>query len=290
MSPTGSVLTPRAFRDQDIPAVLTLINADQLPGQPSCTREMLADALAGRSSVDAGWWMELDSVTVDVLCDADGGVQGVVSFARRARDQAGLILWLHGREHPAVIAHLADHALDRLTGVVRVEAFEFATALAAGLEGLPARHRPVTRQVLRERGFVEADLWRYMHRALPAPELPVAPTVTVEEDPNRPGWLLEIRGSDGALWGDAQVSIPIRNLGVLWWIGVEPTRRGQGLGRGLLGAALDVLHRHGAHEAILYVDDDAPADDPERGRGAANSLYDRSGFVEVDRLCSYQRS
>jgi hypothetical protein len=56
-----------------------------------------------------------------------------------------------------------------------------------------------------------------------------------------------------------------------------------------LGSALEALHRQGAQEAILFVDDDAPADDAERGRGAANAMYDRAGFVEIDRLCSYTR-
>jgi hypothetical protein len=39
----------------------------------------------------------------------------------------------------------------------------------------------------------------------------------------------------------------------------------------------------------LYVDDDAPPGDPERDRGAANRVYDRAGFTEVDRLLSFTR-
>ncbi|WP_079049164.1 GNAT family N-acetyltransferase [Streptomyces puniciscabiei] len=35
---------------------------------------------------------------------------------------------------------------------------------------------------------------------------------------------------------------PVQGTGVLWWIGVEPAARGRGLGRALLGTALDALH------------------------------------------------
>jgi ribosomal protein S18 acetylase RimI-like enzyme len=289
MALTRSVLTPRAFSAADTKAVLAAINADQLPGQPICTEAMLTEALAGRSVVDSGWWVELDRPAVDVLCDTAGSVRGVVSYARRPRDGAGLILWLHGYEDQGVIEALVDHAVGQLTDVSTLEAFEFASALSVGLEGLPIRRRPVTRAVLAARGFAEADLWRYMHRTLPASELPKAPDAHVSPDPDRPGWVVELRSPDGTVTGDAQVSMAAPGLGVLWWIGVDAAYRGQRLGWSLLGTALDVLHQQGAYVAILFVDDDAPADDPERGRGAANALYDRAGFVEIDRLCSYRR-
>lgn len=56
-----------------------------------------------------------------------------------------------------------------------------------------------------------------------------------------------------------------------------------GLGMRMLGSALHQLTELGASEVILYVDDDAAPDDPERGRGAANRLYDAAGFVAADR-------
>ena len=55
----------------------------------------------------------------------------------------------------------------------------------------------------------------------------------------------------------------------------------------LLAAGLWHLAEHGATDAILYVDDDEPGGD--RDRAAANRLYDRIGFSEVDRLHSYTR-
>lgn len=281
-------MTARGCTAADNEAVLAAINADRIPGQPICTAAMLAEAVAGRSTVDSGWWAELDQPSVDVLCAADGVVRGAVSYARRRRDGAGLILWLHGYEDQAVVAALIDHAIARLTVVGTLAAFEFASALSVGLEGLPIRHRPTTRAELTARGFTEADLWRYLHRTLPASDLPTAPNAHVSPDQERPGWVVELRAPDGNVLGDAQVSVAAPGLGVLWWIGVGAAHRGQRLGWSLLGTALDALYRQGASEVILFVDDDASADDPERGRGAANAMYDRAGFIEVDRLCSYR--
>ena len=81
---------------------------------------------------------------------------------------------------------------------------------------------------------------------------------------------------------------PEGGTGVLWWISVAPAARGRGRGAALLGSAVEVLAGLGAEKVILYVDDDAPGD-PERDRSAANRLYDRAGFVQVDRLWSYPR-
>ncbi|OEJ21609.1 hypothetical protein AS594_39465 [Streptomyces agglomeratus] len=73
---------------------------------------------------------------------------------------------------------------------------------------------------------------------------------------------------------------------MLWWIEVAADARGRGLGRAMLGSALDALTGLGAKEVILYVDDDAPRGD-ERDRTAANRLYESAGFTEIDRLYSY---
>ncbi|MER6570828.1 GNAT family N-acetyltransferase [Streptomyces sp. NPDC001093] len=81
---------------------------------------------------------------------------------------------------------------------------------------------------------------------------------------------------------------PCRARGFQWWIGVEPAARGRGLGRALLDTALDVLHRMGASEVILFVDDDAPLGD-DRDRTAAKALYKSSGFEEIDRLHSFTK-
>jgi hypothetical protein len=47
---------------------------------------MLAEALAGRSPVDGGWWAELDNILTDVVHDPSGQVRGVVSYAAHPGD------------------------------------------------------------------------------------------------------------------------------------------------------------------------------------------------------------
>ncbi|MGH3716537.1 MAG: GNAT family N-acetyltransferase [Micromonosporaceae bacterium] len=272
---------------RDADAVLALVNADRLRGQPEATLEMLAEAVAGHSAIDAGWWIELNHpVAVDVVEDAAGAVVGVVSYATRPRDGAGLILWLHGEERLNVVAALVDHALAELGDRQPVDAFDFSTALGLGFEALPVHHRPVTAAVLSDRGFASRDLWRYMHRHLPAPELPHAAAYSVE--PPDPGKRrLTVRDGD-QVSAEAIVGVPVAGIGVLWWLSVDGAARGRGIGRALLGSALDLLAGLGAAEVILYVDDDEPGG--ERDRAAANKLYESAGFTEVDRLHSFRRS
>lgn len=280
---------PYAIADQD--AVLDLVEADRLAGQPPVTPEMLAEALAGRSTVDAGWWQELDSPRTAVVTGKEGTAIGVVSYATRPRDNAGLILWLHAREEPAVIDALIDHALAEMGSRARHDSFDFASALSLGLEGLPVGHRAATHAALVARGFTGRNLWRYMRSEVTTTGSPDVhkpdqkATVLRCDDPV--GWRLEIRTSEGALAAEATVGEPARGIGVLWWIGVEPQHRGRGLSRPLLDQAITVLAQHGAREIILFVDDDEPPGG-DRDRTAANHLYDSAGFVEVDRLYSYQ--
>jgi ribosomal protein S18 acetylase RimI-like enzyme len=285
-SGAATQLSVRPYVAGDERAVLDLVNADRLPGQPQATPAMLAEALAGRSPVDGGWWAELEAPVTEVLCDHGGQVLGVVSYAARPEDGAGLILWLHCREDQALAAALVGRALDRLRGRT-VHAFEFASALGLGLEGLPARHRPATRLALEAAGFTSRDLWRYMRADLPLAGLPHVAHCTVEDCAEPPGKQLEVREGDQLL-AEATIGRPVAGIGVLWWIGIAPAARGKGLGLALLGTALDLLAGLGAKEAVLFVDDDAPGD-VERDRTAANGLYDRAGFTEVDRLHSFTR-
>ncbi|MEW1721199.1 GNAT family N-acetyltransferase [Streptomyces sp. NPDC093109] len=268
--------------------MLALVNADRIEGQPATTSSMLAEALAGRSPVDSGWWAGLDAPVTDVVHDVAGTVLGVVSCAVRRSDDTGFILWMHGRETPAVVGALIDHALATMGRKRTVSAFEFASALSLGLEGLPAGHRPATRRALEAAGFSGRNLWRYMHAGLPIVGLPHASHYEVRDCEDPPGKCLEVR-EDGELLAEATIGRPVAGIGVLWWISVAPAARGRGLGPALLGSGLDLLQGLGAREVILFVDDDAPADDPERSRAAANRMYDRAGLAEVDRLFSFSR-
>lgn len=281
-------LTLRPITPADQSAVLELINADRLPGQPQATPAMLAEALQGRSPVDSGWWAELEHPATHVAVDSAGSVVGVVSYAVRPKDGTGQLLWLHCREDAPTAEALIGHAVAALAHRP-VHAFHFASALSLGLEALPVRHRPATAAALERAGFTGQRLWRYMRRDLPAHGLPHLAHVQVGPDPGgKNARRLEARDK-GHTVAEAVVGLPLQGTGVLWWIGVEPHARGRGLGRAMLGSALDVLAGLGATEAILYVDDDAPPGD-DRDRTAANALYDSAGCVEVDRLYSYTLS
>ncbi|MGH3831050.1 MAG: GNAT family N-acetyltransferase [Pseudonocardiaceae bacterium] len=298
-------LFARPYAVTDEVAVLGLVNADRLPGQPETTPAMLGVALAGRSPVDGGWWAELAVPRTDVVTAPDSQVVGVVSYAARPHDEAGFILWLHCRhenqrpehqrpdnhceEDQTVAEALIIHALAQL-GPRAVYAFEFASALTLGLEGLPVRHRPVTRTVLEAAGFSGRDLWRYIHQRLTTPvSCPVSPLAEVFPSVDPAGWRLTLREDDGTMLGEAIIGQPIDGIGVLWWISIAPAARRRGLGRALLGQCFTHLAANGAREVIAYVDDDAPPSDTERDRTAANRLYDQAGFVEVDRLHSFVR-
>src|SRR5690606_14620585 len=143
-----------------------------------------------------------------------------------------------------------------------IEAFSFATALGLGMEALPVRHRPVTAAALTDHGFLGSDLWRYMRVDLPVTGLPRT-SYTVLRDEDR----LTLTVRDGATpLGEATIGQPVQGIGVLWWISVEPAARRRGLGRALLGSALDLLTELGAREVILYVDDDEPGGEREPDR------------------------
>jgi ribosomal protein S18 acetylase RimI-like enzyme len=287
MSLVADELVVRLYAPGDEAAVLHLINADRLPGQPTVTQEMLAEAVAGRSSVDSNWWKELGRPVTEVLHTATGEIVGVVSYASRPTDRVGVILWLHCQEEPSTAPVLIQHALGQL-GHHTVHAFDFASALSLGLEGLPIRHRPATHAALTAAGFTGENLWRYMHAELPLKGLGRAEDVKTRPAEDGIGTQLEILNGRKVL-AEATVGTPFEATAVLWWISVDPAVRGRGLGPQLLGSALDLMSQQGAKQVILYVDDDAPPGDPERDRAAANAMYDRAGLIEVDRLWSYRR-
>ncbi|WP_226367319.1 GNAT family N-acetyltransferase [Pseudonocardia sp. ICBG162] len=284
----GSRMHMRGFDPVcDAKAVLALINDDRVPGQPICTASMLQDAASGRSPVDNNWWVELDKPVIEVAENADGDLVGVASFALRRRDGVGFILWLHGREQPAVVELLINHSVRRLATRV-VEAYQFATALGIGLEALPVAHRSATAAALQARGFAGTDMWRYMRRDLPAPELPtvdhIASSHVIAADESGEAGLA-IVDDDGKIVGEVTVQRPQDGIAALWWINIEPAQRRRGLGRALLGSALRYLSDDGAEQVILFVDDDEP--EGSRERASANRLYDQCGFEEIDRLHAF---
>ncbi|WP_312847447.1 N-acetyltransferase [Streptomyces sp. WAC07149] len=286
--PSVPRLTLRPYAPADAGAVLSLVNADRLPGQPVATPEMLHEALAGRSPIDGGWWAELDPPATHVAAGPDGTVVGVVSWALRPKDGTGLILWLHCREDPRAADALLLRALTAL-GPRPVEAFQLATALTRGLEALPRAHREATHAALERAGFHGEPRWRYLLIGLPAPDLPRAARVRTAPEPgDSHARRLEVRRGEAAAEAEAVIGLPVEGAGALWWIGVRPPSRRRGLGRALLGSALDALGAHGAREAFLYVETDT-VPGAEDDRTAATALYRSAGFREVDTLHSYTR-
>lgn len=84
-------------------------------------------------------------------------------------------------------------------------------------------------------------------------------------------------GLDGALAGFHWTKVHTdqsRASGEVYVIGVAPSAQGTGLGRHLLRAGIEQLHRRGVSEVLLYV---------EAGAAAAIGLYESFGFVHAPR-------
>lgn len=281
-------LLVRPYAAGDEAAVLALVDADRIAGQPATTPQMLERALQGRSSTDAHGWGELDPPRTDVVVTPAEEVVGVVSCATRPKDGAGLVLWLHCREDRNVAEALIAHVLTVLESRT-VSAFEFASALSLGLAGLPVRHRPTTRKALEAAGFCGRRLWRYLHRRLGANGPCGYPLAEVGQCAEPPGWRLSLRHTSGNLLGEATIGCPVDEIGIVWWIGVEAAHRGRGMGRALLAQCFTELGDKGAREVITYVDAAAPSRGPERDRTAANRFFSAAGFDEIDHLHSFTR-
>ncbi|MFJ8018577.1 GNAT family N-acetyltransferase [Streptomyces sp. NPDC096339] len=285
--PSTASISLRPYTPADSTAVLALADGDRVPGQPSVTPGMLIEALEGRSPIDGGWWAELDRPETYVAGDAWGGVTGAISWALRPHDDTGVILWLHCQENVETADALIGQAVLRF-GRRPIQAFQFATALTRGLEALPRRHRSVTHDALERAGFIGRCQWRYLMIDLPAPGLPRAEGVriTPELGDDR-ACRLQVRMGERPV-AEAVIGLPQERTGVLWWIAVMPDTRRRGLGSALLGSALDVLRSHGATAVFLYVEADSPIGG-DSDRTAATAMYRSAGFIEVDRLYSYNR-
>jgi ribosomal protein S18 acetylase RimI-like enzyme len=277
-----TTLRPRPFAVPDTGDLLTLLRrAHRLLGQPQVTAAMLAQCLRKDSPIDGRWWADLGTYRVSVLPDGAGGLAGAVATGISRTDGVGYVLWLAAGEYPEVQTRLLDEALSQLAGTSIQRAFWFATALGAGLEGLPVGHAGALHTALIQRGFGGSDAWLYMHRDLGdiAPRR-AAGAVTK-------GGTVTIRPPADVADTDAQGALLTPRLAIISWLGVAAAHRGRGLGRRLLDEMLAHLRHLGATEVILYVDHDARGG--ARDRSAAITLYRSSGFTDVDHLWSYQR-
>jgi ribosomal protein S18 acetylase RimI-like enzyme len=270
----------RPLGPDDVEALCALVDRDRLPGQPACTPERVATAVAGRSTTDPWWWRELATMRTIGVTDAGGQLVGAGALGRR-RSGDRYLLWLHGGEVPEVVEAVLWPLLRGVRRGDPIFAFWSATELTVGLEGLPREHRPATHEALSARGFTGEDRWLYLTGS------------AVSEPPGTPfrrrGHGTEQRVElevDGRPVGGAELSLPAAGLGVIWWLEIEPEYRRRELGRQLLRAARSVLAEEDVAEVVLFVDHDDPK---ARDRRPALELYLAEGFTVVDHLWSYRR-
>ncbi|MFB7867376.1 GNAT family N-acetyltransferase [Streptomyces sp. NPDC056069] len=268
----GTGVRMRRFSGEDRAAVLELVHADLLPGQPAVTPDVLEQTLHAGMGPEAGG--------CEVLVSADGTVLGVVSYAVHAEDGAGMLRWLHCVEDEQ---HLADmlitHTLARL-GRRTVHAYAEPTVLAPA--GLPVRNRPGTRRALEACGFSATDHARYLHHRLDTLSPRLYGIADLVQHPGG-GWQLYLRERDGTRIGEARVSAPVDGTVVLEWLTLAPECRH--LGHALLGKCLVNLADRGVCHVTTCLD--APDDRPDQE--AALHLHEAAGFTVVDQLHTYTR-
>jgi ribosomal protein S18 acetylase RimI-like enzyme len=275
-------------RFEDLAAIVDLVNADLLPGQPACSRGALDMAMRGESPVDSGWWNALSGVQV-VVARRGGVLLGAASYAVAPTGRSGWLLWLHAREARLVVEALVDHVLAQLAGSSHVYAFWIASALSMGIESLPIEQRPLTHEILTSRGLAGRDSWRYLVLAMERTAIDgsggdVAAVQEISNPGGMPTWRLVIGDGEEPV-ASAEVALGADGCGALWWIEVAPAHRGRGIGRRLLRQALSFLALRGAQTVAATVD---VADPRERDPRAMLRLLGSAGFQEVDRLWSYE--
>lgn len=286
----------RPYRACDKAAVLDLIAADRLPGQPSADADALGMALAGTAGVsDAGaraWWGELEAPRTTVAAAADHTVIGACSVALRPADHSGQILWLHAREDARVAQALVDHAVEVLDGGRALYAYTCGPAWTLAADGMPVRRRPATHRALESAGFTvmgEESYWQCRNKtAQSRPDHRHYPLAQLEPSREPPGWHLNLTDTAGHPVASALLGAPTAGIGVLWWLQVEPAVRGRGVGRVFLQQCLEEFTACGATRVIALIDQRPPGSD--RPDPAAAPLLRRAGFREVDTLYTYHRA
>jgi hypothetical protein len=251
----------------DLAALLVLISADRLPGEPALTPQALHRALAaGPARRPGGRGAAVERT--EVVHDGSGQLLGAVRFSREPDGTGASIRWLHAREDRAVADALVRLVLDHAP-VCTVYAFAGASPLPPGLPGLPVHDRAVTRAALEAAGFRTDGQWLYLHRQLPGHGATGEAPPTVRPESAR-------RCSTGAGPADAD--------GATWWIDAEDLGRHDGdpyLARCCLDETLADLAARGARDVICCVDNLAAGVSTTR-----TVLYD-CGFDEVDVLQSF---
>ncbi|MFB7868035.1 GNAT family N-acetyltransferase [Streptomyces sp. NPDC056069] len=235
-------LSVRVFAPKDLPRALTLIAADQLPGEPP-VHDLPPLPLSSPS-------------TVFTLSDTPKSVRGVMCLSMHSGGSIGLIPWLHaGEDHDAIVTLLTFAR--RYLGPCALHAFT-SPASAAGVPGLPMRHRRVTAHALATDGFTPAAVQSYLLRDLAnqpaAPGDPIAEVVLLSD---LSGWRLTVTDSSGSVIATAVVRRPSHGSGTagLWYLDVDPDHRRHGIGHRLLTQCANLALTCGARRLAAYCDE-----------------------------------
>jgi ribosomal protein S18 acetylase RimI-like enzyme len=259
----------------DHPAVLALLAADLLPGQPAPDTYLLAapgrDGLAETSTL--------------VLTYTGDDVQGVVHCAIRASDGAGLIGWVHAREDfdalAALIATARAHLGPERTLYIGTGPTQPPETVSFALPGIAEDRRPATSRAVRAAGFTPAISRRYFHHSLtPTPAALVFPLAELRPLADPPGVQVILMETDGAELATAVLHIGDWDRWLLWHLAVRADRRHRGIGSHLLAQCLHTAHARGASSVIAHTDE---------GDAASIGLLTSGGFTSVDTLTVYHR-
>ncbi|MYV99441.1 hypothetical protein GT354_14325 [Streptomyces sp. SID3343] len=264
----------RAYRPTDESSVLALINDDRLPGQPLATAAMLRDAVSPDSRRRS---IGYEHVRVDVLVDGYDRVQAAACTSARPGRDEGLLLWLHGHEHPSNVAKMLDSALSLLRARRTVIAFDLAPAgTTTGVGGLPIRHRPATAAALAVVGFRELRERRCLYRRLDQEPVTTRRTGAISWRPWPAGWAVTVLDADSERLGEAVVSVPEDRSAMVWAVMASSVRPRPAVTRAVTDHAVHVLYDLGAREVSALID------------GADTGDFDEAGgFREIDRLRSF---
>nr|WP_107909085.1 GNAT family N-acetyltransferase [Streptomyces chartreusis] len=265
----------RAMELADHAAVLELIAADLLPGQPAPDAYLLAaparDGLAETSTL--------------VLTNTYDEVQGVVHCASRPSDGAGLIGWIHARKDFDAVAALLATARAHLGPARTLFAGTGPTQLPEtvpfALPGIADYGRPATSRALRAAGFTPATSRRYFHHSLtPSPAAPVFPMAELRPLTDPPGVQVILTEVAGTELATAVLHIGDGGCWLLWHLAVRADRRHRGIGSHLLAQCLHTAHTRGAVSVIAHTDEDDVT---------SIGLLESGGFTAVDSLTVYHR-
>ncbi|MER6434650.1 GNAT family N-acetyltransferase [Streptomyces sp900105245] len=265
----------RAIEMGDHAAVLALVDADRLVGQPAAGGELLT-AVSRKGLVRPATL---------VLTDTRGTIRGVAHCAVRTSDGAGLIGWLHTLEDIEAAAALIAAARAQLGPVPMLYAGTGPTQPPqAGIFPLLgiAQHRcPSTTRALSSAGFTEAATRLYFHHPLtPAPAPPIEPLADLRAATDPPGFQLTLYATDGHPMASAVLHRWDDEHWHLRHLSVRADHRKRGIASHLLAQCLHTAHARGATSLIAHT---------HENDHISARLLEHAHFTTIDTLTIHHR-